>query len=262
MDHPRVILSIGIQITVLRTPDKMEQKEHKKMTDFYKLLEITNNASTEVIRAAYKVKVKQYHPDNYINPSEKEHATQTLQLLNKAVDILTDPEARNRYDAELAASHNFGTDSQNNFGQNARATPDEDEAILAAKVQTMIRNTYNEESYLTLHKQISSLSVSDRDKVFMSELLDEFTSVKLKNELAQAEELEYLEDEVKSTRNGIIAWLIIGFFVSAWFNYAFLIAVGLCILSYIGSKDDRLALQQARIAIKVIAVYRANGFRL
>lgn len=232
------------------------------MTDFYKLLEIANNASTEVIRAAYKVKVKQYHPDNYNNPSEKEHATQTLKIINEAMDVLTDSEARKRYDEELAAARNFGADTQKNFHQYTRASTEGDEAVLTAKVQTMIRNTHSEEAYLTLHKQILALSVSDKDKAFMSEILDEFTSVKLKDELVLADQLEYLEDEVKSTRNGIIVWLIIGFFVSAWFNYAFLIAAICCIFAYIGSNDDRQALKQARIAINVITVYRANGFRL
>lgn len=232
------------------------------MTDFYKLLEIANSASTEVIHAAYRVKVKQYHPDNYHFPADKESATKTLQLLNEAVNILTDSDARRHYDAELEALQYTHSYQQSTSDYNTNTSHSADEATLAAKVQTMIRNTKTKEEYLTLHRQISSLPISDRDRAFMSDILDELTAAKLADELVLEKQLESLEDEVKSIRYGMIFWLAIGILLTPKFNFAILIGGAICLFAYIGGKEDRVALQQAQEATKDLSVYRANGFRI
>ena len=46
------------------------------MKDYYELLEVSQNASDEVIARAYKVLAKKYHPD--MNPDNKEEADNKL----------------------------------------------------------------------------------------------------------------------------------------------------------------------------------------
>lgn len=74
----------------------------------YETLEVTPNASSAVIRAAYKTLVQKYHPDR--NPGNQEFANKT-QEISSAYSILCDEEKRAAYDRFLAAA----VQSEQNF---------------------------------------------------------------------------------------------------------------------------------------------------
>ena len=63
--------------------------------DYYKLLGINKNASTEDIKKAYRKLARKYHPDT--NPNNKE-AHKKFQEINEANEVLSDPEKRKKYD--------------------------------------------------------------------------------------------------------------------------------------------------------------------
>jgi curved DNA-binding protein len=63
--------------------------------DYYKILGIDKNASTEDIRKAYRKLARKYHPD--VNPDNKE-AHKKFQEINEANEVLSDPEKRKKYD--------------------------------------------------------------------------------------------------------------------------------------------------------------------
>lgn len=63
--------------------------------DYYQVLGITKNASTEEIKKAYRKLARKYHPD--LNPDDQE-AKVKFQQLNEAQEVLTDPEKRKQYD--------------------------------------------------------------------------------------------------------------------------------------------------------------------
>jgi curved DNA-binding protein CbpA len=65
--------------------------------DYYKLLGIDHQASTETIKRAYYEKAKQYHPD--IN--HQEGAELVFKLLNEAYQTLINPQRRKKYDFRL-----------------------------------------------------------------------------------------------------------------------------------------------------------------
>lgn len=62
--------------------------------NYYDLLQVSPNATKEIIEAAYRALQKQFHPD--AGGSEE-----LARLVNEAREILTDPIKRNRYDTEL-----------------------------------------------------------------------------------------------------------------------------------------------------------------
>lgn len=64
-------------------------------TDYYKILEIPKNASTDDIKKAYRKLARKYHPD--LNPKDKD-ANKRFQLINEANEVLSDPEKRKKYD--------------------------------------------------------------------------------------------------------------------------------------------------------------------
>lgn len=70
------------------------------MQDYYSILQIDPFASYEEVRAAYKRLAIITHPDR----SEHPRATQRMQLLNEAYEVLSDLEKRAQYDRDWLAS--------------------------------------------------------------------------------------------------------------------------------------------------------------
>ncbi|MEM0337935.1 MAG: DnaJ domain-containing protein [Candidatus Caldarchaeum sp.] len=71
------------------------------MTDYYKILGVSRKASQKEIEDAYRVIVRENHPDLY--PGDQERADR-LALANKAYQVLRDPEKRKEYDAQIQAT--------------------------------------------------------------------------------------------------------------------------------------------------------------
>ncbi|MCX6022660.1 MAG: DnaJ domain-containing protein [Chloroflexi bacterium] len=69
------------------------------MRDYYKILEVRNDASFEVIDAAYRSLSRKYHPDINLTPD----AVGQMKLINEAYEILRNPTKRTAYDSAWAA---------------------------------------------------------------------------------------------------------------------------------------------------------------
>lgn len=63
--------------------------------DYYEVLEVTKECSSEEIKKAYRKKAIQYHPDK--NPGDKE-AEDKFKEAAEAYDVLSNPDKRSRYD--------------------------------------------------------------------------------------------------------------------------------------------------------------------
>jgi curved DNA-binding protein len=70
--------------------------------DYYKVLGVDKNATTEQIKKAYRKLARQHHPD--VNPNDAE-AERRFKEVNEANEVLSDPEKRKKYDQ-------FGADWQ------------------------------------------------------------------------------------------------------------------------------------------------------
>lgn len=88
----------------------LNDRGEEKVMNYYELLEVQVTASDEVIRMAYKALVKKYHPDVY--EGDIEYAKEMLQKVNKAYEILSNPETRKKYDREFV----FGRKDKIDFG--------------------------------------------------------------------------------------------------------------------------------------------------
>lgn len=73
------------------------------MNTLYEILEVSENASNEVIEKAYKVLAKKYHPDLQL-PENKAKAEEKMKKINEAYEILIDETKRKQYDETLLES--------------------------------------------------------------------------------------------------------------------------------------------------------------
>ena len=66
--------------------------------DFYKILEVPNDATEKDIKKAYRKLTMDYHPDRNKTPE----AGEKIRKINEAYEIIGDPKKRQQYDAELS----------------------------------------------------------------------------------------------------------------------------------------------------------------
>lgn len=81
------------------------------MTEFinyYEILGVSCDATEEEIKKAYRKKAKRFHPDANPNLSleDKISFEEELKLINKAYEVLKNPELRKKYNQELKAYSN------------------------------------------------------------------------------------------------------------------------------------------------------------
>lgn len=68
--------------------------------NYYDILEINKNASSEIIEKAYKTLVKKYHPDLQQN-NLKNNYEEKIKKINEAYEVLSNPEKKYNYDLNL-----------------------------------------------------------------------------------------------------------------------------------------------------------------
>ena len=58
------------------------------MTDPYKVLGVSPDATDEQVKAAYRELAKKYHPDNYVNNPLSDLAQEKMKDINEAYDMI------------------------------------------------------------------------------------------------------------------------------------------------------------------------------
>lgn len=91
------------------------------MKNYYEILEVSKNASQEIIEKAYKTLAKKYHPDTQTDDN-KLWAESKFKEINEAYKVLSNIEKRKNYDVELLNIQQSNNDllhkQNNNFNIN------------------------------------------------------------------------------------------------------------------------------------------------
>ncbi|CAD5215961.1 unnamed protein product [Bursaphelenchus xylophilus] len=73
--------------------------EEKEEIDYYAVLNVPRDASSEDINKAYKARCLLFHPDRHTDPKAQKDAEKVFVVVRKAHETLSDPEKRAIYDA-------------------------------------------------------------------------------------------------------------------------------------------------------------------
>ncbi len=76
------------------------------MTDPYKILGVSKDASDEEIKRAYRELARKYHPDNYINNPLADLVNEKMKEINEAYDKIQKERSENRYSHNNSSSGN------------------------------------------------------------------------------------------------------------------------------------------------------------
>ena len=124
------------------------------MKNLYDILQVSENASDEIIEKAYKTLVKKYHPD--LQPKEKKQVAEAMmKSLNEAYEILSDPTKREKYDRERAeirrqqeAEREAKLQKEQVYHTQERSVPRQEEFRQEPIRQTEEQQTTKEETFL------------------------------------------------------------------------------------------------------------------
>jgi curved DNA-binding protein CbpA len=100
----------------------------------YEDLQISENASPEVIKGAYRYLSQRWHPDK--NPDNKAEAERVSSILNVAYSVLSDPAKRKEYDEWIRAQRQLESASDLQAGN-----PRSPEVALEAPVVPLARSS-------------------------------------------------------------------------------------------------------------------------
>lgn len=69
--------------------------------NYYQVLDVPLGASREEITRAYRALMRVTHPDNFSEPTQRAKAEERAKLINAAYTVLSKPEIRSEYDAQM-----------------------------------------------------------------------------------------------------------------------------------------------------------------
>ena len=78
--------------------------------DYYKLLQVSKNATNEEIKKSYRTLAMKHHPDRHTNKSQEEQSAneQKFKQISEAYQVLSNPENRHKYDHQ-SPNHPFSS---------------------------------------------------------------------------------------------------------------------------------------------------------
>ena len=100
--------------------------------DHYATLGVPGTASAEQIRAAYRMRARQLHPDRVVDPAERSRAEARMSVVNEAWRVLGDQDLRTAYDRDRRHDLPAGSAQTAPFYQPTVPDPFDDVEVPAA----------------------------------------------------------------------------------------------------------------------------------
>lgn len=127
--------------------------------NYYDILEVNKNASSEIIEKAYKTLVKKYHPDLQENDLKIKYE-EKIKKINEAYSILSDSEKRKNYDLFLK-NNEISIDDYNKLYQENIILKKEINYLKNNYKQNNINNNSNNRIYTTQNYTVENNKVNN-----------------------------------------------------------------------------------------------------
>lgn len=112
------------------------------MKNYYQILEVSENASQEVIEKAYRVLAKKYHPD--IWPKDKMYfAESKFKEITEAYNILSNNDLRSEYDIKMGFNTSSYDRYNNLYDENQKLKQELDSIKIKNESQNYSKNANN-----------------------------------------------------------------------------------------------------------------------
>ena len=110
----------------------------EKIKTHYDNLQVTENASPEVIRGAYRYLSQKWHPDRNLRTVEQ--ATRITQIINEAFAVLSDPHRRREHDVWIRDQRAAQAAKERVEPKSAREEPEQKAPAPASRIYKILRS--------------------------------------------------------------------------------------------------------------------------
>ena len=156
--------------------------------NYYKILEVDKDASSEVIEKAYKTLAKKYHPDLQ-ESNMKQEAEEKLKLINEAYEILSNPDSRAKYDMTL---------QQNELSEKAFNRLSEENRNLYNELNNLKHNTNN---YYNSSPNTNASSYKDTERQTAYQQKQYEKELEYEKQMQQARQKAYHDAYIQDLKN-------------------------------------------------------------
>ncbi len=133
------------------------------MKNYYEVLEISENASQEVIERVYKLFAKKYHPD--VNPDNPKEAEEKFKEITEAYEVLSDESKRKSYDDKLKYEKQKQSSSSQTY-QSSSYTSSKQESNNSANKTTYTNNSStNKATYYNTTRTPTEEDVQEANRI-------------------------------------------------------------------------------------------------
>lgn len=126
------------------------------MKNYYQILQVSENASSEIIEKAYKVLAKKYHPDLQSGDTKSRLAESVFKEIIEAYEVLSDRVLREQYDKQIGLIPNYNNftytnpNTSSDFRTNKSYSKSKKQQIEKINIKDLIKFISN-----TIHNQVN-----------------------------------------------------------------------------------------------------------
>ena len=163
--------------------------------NYYEILEVSKNASKEVIEKAYKALVKKYHPDLRAG-EENEIEDERIREINEAYEVISDENKRKAYDLEMQNDAKETEDEDSNEENNNQKEKEVEEEINEKTKEEIKKQILKEQYEIKMQEAI--------EKAYQDAYIDD-----MKNRGYTIKYKKSFKDYIKSALTIVLTLLII-----------------------------------------------------
>ena len=134
------------------------------MTDYYKILGVSEDADAKEIKAKYRKLAMKYHPDR--NPNDKK-AEEMFKTVSEAYEILGDENKRKKYEEKRKNKRNSNNSQRFDEKKSSRAEQNSESAKRGAEAffRNFSANPNDIKNMFESAFDVNNMSSSDKDKM-------------------------------------------------------------------------------------------------